>query len=281
MTAPDPMTREELIELAAMDAFGLLDEYEAALYTRSFHHAPAAVQDEIRELQAKIAAEDSFLPDEEPDPAQRDRVLAAVASAIEAESHEFAPLATIGRRGGDTVSTDIAGRIRPMRSAQFWRAACFALIAGLVISLYFLGSVYRHANNVSVLALSDGAEDELVKAIGPDFGTFIALVGSGDCDTIPFNANGPTRGSAIAFVDRNTLQLFVLTMALPETEEEKPYGVQVTIDGKSTVLGSLASTGSVSAIRIDDLAESVSANMLASAVFEITSATGTVLLTTG
>ena len=42
------MTREELLELAALDAFGLLDDYEAALFTRSFHHAPVAVQDEIR-----------------------------------------------------------------------------------------------------------------------------------------------------------------------------------------------------------------------------------------
>jgi hypothetical protein len=165
-----------------------------------------------------------------------------------------------------------------MRSAQFWRAACFALIAGLVISLYFLGSVYQHANNVSVLALSDGAEDELVKAIGPGFSQFVELVGSGDCEMIPFDAPvGSARGSAVAFMHRRTLQLFVLTMALPETEE--PYGVQVSIDGQATVLGSLHSNGGISCFRIDDLAESFSATMLASAVFEVTSATGVVLLT--
>ncbi len=55
MTSPAPMSREELLELAALDALGLLDEYEAALYTRSFHHAPAAVQDEIKDLQATFA----------------------------------------------------------------------------------------------------------------------------------------------------------------------------------------------------------------------------------
>ncbi len=47
MTSPEPMTRKELLELAALDVLGLLDEYEAAYYTRSFHHAPASVQDEI------------------------------------------------------------------------------------------------------------------------------------------------------------------------------------------------------------------------------------------
>ena len=43
MSVPNPMTREELLELSALDALGLLEEYEAALFTRSFHHAPAAV----------------------------------------------------------------------------------------------------------------------------------------------------------------------------------------------------------------------------------------------
>ncbi len=57
MTSPEPMTRQELLELAALDALGLLDRYEAALYTRSFHHASAPVQDEIVRLQAEIASD--------------------------------------------------------------------------------------------------------------------------------------------------------------------------------------------------------------------------------
>ena len=36
------MTTTELLELAALDALGLLDEYESAFYSRSFHHARAA-----------------------------------------------------------------------------------------------------------------------------------------------------------------------------------------------------------------------------------------------
>ena len=43
MTTPTPMTHEELLELAALDALGLLDEYESALFTRSYHHAAVAV----------------------------------------------------------------------------------------------------------------------------------------------------------------------------------------------------------------------------------------------
>ena len=77
------MTREQLLELAALDALGLLDEYEAALYNRSFHDAPAAVQEEIQRLQALVANDETLRVDEEPDPSLRARVLTAVAKAIE------------------------------------------------------------------------------------------------------------------------------------------------------------------------------------------------------
>ena len=82
MTSPEPMTRQELLELAALDALGLLDRYEAALYTRSFHHASAPVQDEIVRLQAEIASDESLLPLDKPEGSLRERVLRKVAEAI-------------------------------------------------------------------------------------------------------------------------------------------------------------------------------------------------------
>ena len=106
MTSPEPMTRQELLELAALDALGLLDRYEAALYTRSFHHASAPVQDEIVRLQAEIASDETLLPVDEPDGSLRERVLRKVAEAIEAEASEFAPLATIGRRRRGSTDSD-------------------------------------------------------------------------------------------------------------------------------------------------------------------------------
>ena len=108
MSAPSPMSRDDLLELAALDAFGLLDDYEAALFTRSFHHAPVGVQDEIRELQAEYAGDEALLPEVGPDATLKARVLRSVATAIEEESIELAPLATIGRRRStprDTIAT--------------------------------------------------------------------------------------------------------------------------------------------------------------------------------
>jgi hypothetical protein len=105
------MTQRELLELAALDALGLLDDFEAAIYTRSYHDAPATVQDEIRRLQAEIATDQRLLPGDEPDPGLRERVLKTVAQAIERDESRLAPLATIGRRRAADVRRE--GRFRP------------------------------------------------------------------------------------------------------------------------------------------------------------------------
>ena len=150
MTAATSMTIKELLELAALDAFGLLDEYEGALYTESFHHAPATVQDDIKRLQAQIASDESLLPIDEPDPALRDRVLAAVAKAIEADSSKLAPLATIGRPRRTAPET--AQRVLSA-SGQFWRAASFVLAGTLLATAYLWSDSYRASQQIATLAL--------------------------------------------------------------------------------------------------------------------------------
>ena len=81
MTSVEPMTPRQLLELASLDALGLLDDVESAMYTRSFHDAPATIQDEVLRLQGEIANDHLLLPGEEPDPELRERVLRAVADA--------------------------------------------------------------------------------------------------------------------------------------------------------------------------------------------------------
>ena len=77
MTTPE-MPREELLELASLDALGLLDEFDSAHFTRSFHAAPASVQDEIRRLQASIATDAALLSD----PGFRQRAALALTEGI-------------------------------------------------------------------------------------------------------------------------------------------------------------------------------------------------------
>lgn len=99
-----PMTRDELLELAPLDALGLLDDFEAALFDRSFHHAPAAVQAEVSALQAEIAAMVGSLGREEPSVVLRSKVLLRIGAEVEDVAEQLKPLAHIGSPVGLVVS---------------------------------------------------------------------------------------------------------------------------------------------------------------------------------
>jgi hypothetical protein len=214
------MTREELIELAALDAFGLLDEYETALYTRSFHHAPAAVQDELRQLQAAVASDTTLLPDIEPSKPLRSRVLEAVSRAIEAESAELAPLAMIGRSRAER--REIIGRIGLGATGQVWRAAAFVLAGVLLVVLYF-GRQGAEPNEqlmglaVDLLAQEQVrahlAEEEQDDIVGPDLMEFLNDPTCKRFVLRPDDENVDAIG--IIFVNEDTNQAFLLTLGLP------------------------------------------------------------------
>ncbi len=148
MSHVPPMTRDELLELAPLDALGLLDEYDALLFSRGFHAAPERVRTEVRALQAAVAADEILLPDVMPPAGMRSRVVEAIRREAE-EAVDLAPLATIGRarpRAAATLDRPAAagiGPIRPRRrfvdslASQGWRAAAFALAASLVVAVYF------------------------------------------------------------------------------------------------------------------------------------------------
>lgn len=91
-----PMSRDELLELAPLDALGLLDDFEAALFDRSFHHAPAAVQAEVSALQAEVAAMVGSLVREEPAAVLRSKVLVRIGAEVEEIAEQLKPLAHIG-----------------------------------------------------------------------------------------------------------------------------------------------------------------------------------------
>ncbi|MBT8486467.1 MAG: hypothetical protein HKO59_10820 [Phycisphaerales bacterium] len=165
------MTREELLELAALDAYGLLDEYEAALFTRSFHHAPVGVQDEITRLQAEFASEEAILPDVEPATDLRRRVLGRVAAAVETETVGLAPLAMIGRSRPEPAS--MSSRRGLGASGQFWRAAAFAL-ASAAIALAYVWMEARNRNELLWEYVIDRETQDLVhEELGPGFYDFL------------------------------------------------------------------------------------------------------------
>jgi hypothetical protein len=167
-------SREELLELAQFEMLGVLDPVEKANFERAFALATPSLQAEIIALQARIAEEPLFrATGEQPSAALSLRTMARVVDAMDAESRNAQPIATIGPRtlsgrqtsaagsvhGGGSGATamteasmreiiaEVAARnanARPQKQL-FWRAASFFLFAGLCVALYFNQQVSRTA----------------------------------------------------------------------------------------------------------------------------------------
>jgi hypothetical protein len=272
------MTREELLELAALDAFGMLDDYEAALFTRSFHHAPAPVQDEIKEIQASFAGDPALLPDVEPTAEQRGRVLAAVARAIESESVELAPLAMIG--GSPRNRGTRATRQASVLSSPFWRAAAFILAAGNLVFAYFCVQLYQDQVQLAEAIIERDTIDGAKALIGGDF--YEDFVGNPNCKVVVLSPIGGRPISATVYLKPVTTAsgeaeyaLFLKTEGLPETTPftlTARQGTEVELTHQFTT-----AVAAISGKRIDEVVAVV--GLAATRMtWEITDATGTVLL---
>jgi hypothetical protein len=275
------MSREELLELAPLDAYGLLEDYEAALFNRSFHHAPASVQAEIRALQAQLAEDVSLLADEDPRALLRQKVLVRVAEEVEEAVEQLKPLATIGgalatasisgpvallQRGttadamsfGDAAAAAGAGQDEAMRelvaeiraratigdrdrSTPYWRAAAFFLASGLVASLYFLGSTMRTAERIAQLAQSRIISDQLRDAV-PDLNDFIFR--DSDIRTLT-SVDRSVDAAAFLFVNPDTRETLFVAFGLPS--DQGPFTLRSVDDqGNATVIKSFDSDGPAS-----------------------------------
>jgi hypothetical protein len=239
MTTPTAMTHEELLELAALDAFGLLDPIEADRYTRSFHDAPATLQDQIVLLQASLAMDESLLPPGAPPADLRRRVLEAVSRAIENETVKYAPIATIGRPR--SRSAEIAGRIGLGTSGQMWRAASFFLAAGIVVMAYFLVSATQEALRIASEALSGDTVVKLERMIGPTVTEFMRDPDVQRVVLVPA-ADGENAWANIYYNERTGEAFLVSTLP---AEAEPVYSLTVqTAAGRHEVVGqSFASNG--------------------------------------
>jgi hypothetical protein len=261
------MTREELLELAALDAFGLLDEYEAALYSRSFHHAPAAVQDEIRDVQAALASEEALLPDAEPDPSLRERVLRAVNDAIEADSLRLAPLAMIGRSRRDAEPSN--GRLSLLSSGQVWRAATFVLAGSLLVVLYFGIQFYDRNEQITDYALGQRTYDQVSDLLGPDLLMYLNNPNTTSIVLLPVDEDDAMH--AVVFVDESTGEGFLYTFGvMPQTE----YRLTARSNGRESFARNFQAANALHGVRLTG----IDAALVGSPSWSIADANGEVLL---
>lgn len=265
------MAHDDLFDQAAMDALGLLDRYESALFTRSFHRAPLDIQKQVIELQAAIATDESLLPDELPDPSLRERVLAAVAKAAESAEVGAGPLARIDERSGAEYEVPPIEQRKARATAMFWRAAVLVLSVALVIVSYFGVQAMRFNNQLARAAFADMVHEEFEAELGPSYREFI---GHPACQTVRFNSpDGEFEGSVTMYINHSTREAYVVAMSMPSSGE--PYELLSNVNGQTTKVRSFdVRDRPIIGVRLTDLSPA----MTTTATWTITNARGTVVM---
>ncbi len=185
-----PTNRDEIVELAQLEVLGALESADCARLERLFRDASTLIQREVMDIQAALASQSALLPVIEPERSLRLRVMASVAQAVEESDAELAPIALIGRSSpvGSSSGTaqpresGLSDRSSPKsvaedghwrRSTLVWRAACIAVIGGLVVALAFDVATARQAARISELALQNASSAELTALIGAGLPEFL------------------------------------------------------------------------------------------------------------
>ncbi|MFZ9688776.1 MAG: hypothetical protein ACO3DS_02950 [Phycisphaerales bacterium] len=92
-----PPTRDELLELAELDALGALEPAEQARFERGLRDASPALRAELHAIQDATVLDPIGLCDEQPEAGLKYKVMARIADAVTESEAELAPIASIGR----------------------------------------------------------------------------------------------------------------------------------------------------------------------------------------
>ncbi len=112
-----PPTRDELLELAELDALGALEPAEQARFERGLREASPALRAELHSIQDAAVLDPIGLCDEEPEAGLKYKVMARIADAVTESESELAPIASIGRPVAPQRPASIVAPIAPAATA--------------------------------------------------------------------------------------------------------------------------------------------------------------------
>ena len=179
------MNTQELIELAVLDAMGLLDEEEREAFDAAFDRAAPAIQAQVRREQTRLCMSDSLLPDVEPPAGLRSLVVEAVRKEM------ASPARPRHRHARNAVLALVPARqVSPM-----WRAASVGFAAAaLVLGITFI-SLRSDLDALNLSLENDRLISEMQGAVGSPY--VVALLTDPQTQVRNFTPATPgTRGQA-------------------------------------------------------------------------------------
>lgn len=154
------MNTHELLEMASLDALGLLDPDEREAFERAFRAAHPSVQAQIRREQLRFSQLDEVLPNVEPPLGLRARVLNAVREAMQTVSARKAASAAPALRPPSGVS-------------RFWRIGAVGALAACVVLGFGMVRVINDTQGLTdaqrSIALTQQFQDEFSKRFQQSF----------------------------------------------------------------------------------------------------------------
>ena len=253
------MTPALLFEYAQLDALGLLDEQERAVFEAELSAAPQALQTQVEAERARFADFRAYLPDVAPAPELRSKVIQAVLHAAgtpastQASTEAFAQAsaaAPIRHTAGRESSLDVARHVRPLkfnaRVSALWRGAAIGFAAAALTfgfcTLYMWGEHERLDTEVSNGALVQ----RIIEHFGPDY-VEKALF---DVDTrrVVFQPQSEDMsGRAAIWSNPEWDESRLFCIALPGPDDGGTYRV-VTLDDNDNIIATIAEFRSTGAL---------------------------------
>ncbi|MFT3684189.1 MAG: hypothetical protein QM783_04545 [Phycisphaerales bacterium] len=231
-------TNRDLIELAQLDALGLLDESERQAFEKAFRSAPASIQMLVREGQARAADLDAWLPEAQPPASLRQRVLAAVAAAVRSES----------------TQPEVAGRLAPPIAksstvAPFWRATAIGSIAAALLFGVVTLKLYADFQNVNSTLQANAVADKFLKEFGPKFEQAFT---SEKTKFVQFAPSTGARGAAVMLMDEGSATAQFFAKDLPTVEGGYTLAL---VDAQGNVVKTIAHLNTGASRYVDQYAE--------------------------
>ncbi len=223
------MTTRELLELASLDAMGLLDDSEHEVFESAFRAAAPAVQRQVRREQERLTGDTSTLPQVDPPAELRERVLGRVRGAMTA------------------ARADVVGRIVPeefsirANVSPLWRAACIGFATATLV-LFGVGYSMQSQYNEALRVGQSGEIAAIAQELGPRFEQVLL---SPTAERVAFAStvsNTPADAPqlrATIFVDHETQTAFLVCRNLPEFDGVADYRL-VVVDAQGDEQAQLA-----------------------------------------
>jgi hypothetical protein len=254
------MTLQELLEHAHLDALGQLDEREQAAFEAAFAVAPPAIKAQVRNEQSRWAPMEHLLPQVEPAPELRDRVLNAVTAAMVAHGAGELPMR------------------QSRRVAPAWRAASIGLLTAVVVLASAFVYMYQTTVQNSRSITNDLNMDYLLHAFRGNVGS--ALMSSDTIRTALTPVKGAPKCEGTIWHNDGWDQSYVFVKVPKSADGEEYRLVRLAADGTvNQVLDSFTSAGLLQSREITSVTKGMQLAVVSAVVGSQPTAVKTKLLT--